>query len=99
MFTLVLLLITLRIQRTRGAHFGDEFLFGVHWITEEAQVGEGLAVEPRRMARGVHKLMVQGGVIRFRAVKAWRARHMQGIRGGLVKGPLMALNDRGPVGH
>src|SRR5712691_3160198 len=51
------------------------------------------------MARGVHKLMVQGGVIRFRAVKAWRARHMQGIRGGLVKGPLMALNDRGPVGH
>src|SRR6266446_439948 len=83
----------------RGAHFGDEFLFGVHWITEEAQVGEGLAVEPRRMARGVHKLMVQGGVIRFRAVKAWRARHMQGIRGGLVKGPLMALNDRGPVGH
>src|SRR5712691_4342412 len=99
MFTLVLLSITLRIQRTRGAHFGDEFLFRVRGRAEETQVRERCAVEPRRMAHGVHDLMEQGGVIRFRAVKAGRARQMQRIRGRLVERPLVAFEDRGPVRH
>ena len=41
------------------AHLGDELLFGIGRIAEEAQVGEGLPVEPRAMAGGMHELMVQ----------------------------------------
>src|SRR2546427_9135290 len=51
------------------------------------------------MPYAVTQLMKKCGVIRFRAVKARRARHMQGIGDGCVAGPLMALEDRGSVGH
>ena len=57
----------------RRAHLGDELLLGVGRIAEEAEVGEGLPVEPRAMAAGMHQLMVQGSVICFWAVKARRA--------------------------
>src|SRR2546428_9148918 len=99
MFTLVLLSITLRIQRTRRTYFGDELFFGVGRIAKEAEIGEGFAVEPRRMPDGMHELMVQGGVIRFRTVKAGWARHMQRICRGRVEGSLVTLDDSGPVRH
>ncbi len=38
------------MQRTRGAHVGDEFLFRVGRIAKEAEVSERGAVKPRRMA-------------------------------------------------
>ena len=82
-----------------GAHFGHEFLLGVGRIAEQAQVGEGLPVEPRAMSAGMHELMVQGGVIRFRAVQARRDRQVQRIRRGRVERSLMPVQDRRAVRH
>ena len=83
----------------RGAHLGHELFFGVGRIAEEAQVGEGGAVEPRRMPHRVHQLMQQRGVIGFRALKARRARQMQRIRRGRVEGALVPVEDRRAVRH
>jgi hypothetical protein len=40
------------------AHLGDELLLGVGRIAEEAEVGEGLPVEPRAMAAGMHVMPI-----------------------------------------
>src|SRR5260370_5407969 len=99
MFTLVFLFSCCLMQRTRRADLGDELFFGVGGRAEETQVGERLTVEPRRMTRGVHKFMVQGGVIRFRIVKAGWARHMQRIGRGRIEGAWMPVEDRRALRH
>src|SRR4029453_938352 len=43
--------------------------------------------------------MKDGGVIRFRAVKARRVRQLQGIGGGGVAGALMPVEDRRTLRH
>ncbi len=53
MFTLVLLSITLRIQRTRGAHLGHQLFLRIVAGATQAQIGQRRAVPPRLMPGAV----------------------------------------------
>ena len=85
--------------QVRGAHFGDEFFLRVRGRTEDAQVGQRRAVQPRLMPRTVGQLVQQRRIIRFRALKALQHWHVQRIGGGSIERLLMAMEDRGLVWH